>query len=71
MATLLKERRIAAGLSLTQVAELSGITRQMVSFVEKGYRVPSLDTLAKLSFALKAPPSELLKDAESRSRFCA
>jgi transcriptional regulator with XRE-family HTH domain len=69
MAEILLERRLAAELTLTRMAELSGLTRQMVAFVEKGTRVPSLDTLAKLSIALSSPPSELLQEAEKRCRF--
>ncbi len=69
MAAILREKRLSAELSLTKMAELSGLTRQMVGFVEKGSRVPSLDTLAKLAIALGTSPSSLLRDAEKRSRF--
>ncbi len=69
MAGLLKEKRLKAGLSMTDVAESSGLARQMVGFVEKGARVPSLDTLAKLAIALKMNPSELLEEAEARCKF--
>ncbi len=69
MAEILREKRLKAGLSMTDVAAGSGLARQMVGFVEKGARVPSLDTLAKLAIALKIKPSELLEEAETRCQF--
>ena len=69
MAELLREKRMEAGLSLTDVAAASGLTRQMVGFVEKGTRDPSLHTVAKLAVALKTSPSLLLRKAERRCSF--
>ncbi|MEI6534052.1 MAG: helix-turn-helix transcriptional regulator [Verrucomicrobiaceae bacterium] len=69
LAEILREKRLAAGLSLTQMEDIADVTRQMISFVEKGSRAPSLVILAKLAQALRLPPSALLKEAEKRSRF--
>ena len=69
VASLLLERRLAAGFSMTDVAATSGLTRQMVGFVEKGSRNPSIDTLTKLAIALKTSPSVLLREAEKRCSF--
>lgn len=69
LAEILREKRLAAGLSLTKAEELAGVTRQMISFVEKGTREPSVVILAKLAHALKTMPSALLMEAEKRSKF--
>ncbi len=60
---------MAVGLSMTEVASASSLTRQMVGFVEKGARVPSVDTLAKLAVALETSPAKLLAEAERRCSF--
>ena len=69
VATILMEKRLAAGLSMTEMALAASLTRQMVGFVEKGTRVPSLDTFARLAIALKTSPSALLGEAEKRCSF--
>ena len=52
-----------------KLAELSGLTRQMISFVEKGRRIPTVDSIAKLAAALEARPSALLAEAEKACAF--
>ena len=69
IAHVLLAHREAHGFSLTKLAELSGLTRQMIRFVEQGKRVPTVDTLAKLAVALGVTPSALLAEAEGSSRF--
>ena len=69
VAEILRERRLAAGLSLTDVAQRAGLTRQMVGFVEKGTRVPSLHTFARLAVGLGMSPSALLQEAETKAGF--
>lgn len=64
IARVLLRHREASGLSQTKLAELSGLTRQMISFVEQSQRVPTVDTLAKLAIALKQSPSSILAEAE-------
>jgi transcriptional regulator with XRE-family HTH domain len=69
VAQILQEKRLEAALSLTKMAELSGVTRQMIAFLEKGSRAPSLVILAKLAHALDLAPSALLKEAERHCRY--
>ncbi len=69
LAAIVREKRLAAGLSLTKMEELADVSRQMISFVEKGSRAPSLVILAKIAQALNTLPSALLKEAERRCRF--
>lgn len=69
LAVVLSKRREALGLSQTKLAELSGLTRQMISFVEKGRRIPTVDSIAKLATALNASPSALMAEAEKACAF--
>ncbi|MFN0126912.1 MAG: helix-turn-helix domain-containing protein [Verrucomicrobiales bacterium] len=69
VAGILRERRLAAGLTLTDVAQRAGLTRQMVGFVEKGTRIPSLHTFARLAVGLGVSPAALLQEAEAKAGF--
>jgi transcriptional regulator with XRE-family HTH domain len=55
----LARRRKAVGLSQEDVSFLAGLHRTEVSQLERGLRLPRLDTLAKLAGAIKADPGEL------------
>ena len=66
LSDVLREARLAAGLSLGAVAELSGLNRQAITFIERGDRNPTTETLAKLSLALGLLPSEAWNRAEKR-----
>jgi transcriptional regulator with XRE-family HTH domain len=52
VARLLKKERARAGLSLSLVAQRAGLSRQTVSFIEQELRIPTLDTLLRLTMAL-------------------
>lgn len=69
VAQVLLAHREAHGFTLTKLAELSGLTRQMIRFVEQGKRVPTVDTLAKLAVALGVTPSAILAEAEGAISF--
>ncbi len=63
---VLKEARIKAGLSFTKVEERSGVTRQMVSFLEQGRNLPTMETFCRIAYSLDQRPSEILQEAERR-----
>jgi transcriptional regulator with XRE-family HTH domain len=67
-ADLLLERRKSLGLSHQKVAERAGITRPMVSFVERSKRIPTLDTVSRLATALGSTSAQLVAEAERRSQ---
>jgi transcriptional regulator with XRE-family HTH domain len=69
IALVLHQRREACGFTQTKLADLSGITRQMISYVEQSKRIPTVDTLAKLAAALNLTPSSILAEAESASGY--
>ena len=69
IARVLLEQREACGFTQTKLAELSGLTRQMISYVEQSKRIPTVDTLAKLAVPLGLAPSAILLKAEQACRF--
>ncbi|XHR31145.1 MAG: helix-turn-helix domain-containing protein [Chthoniobacteraceae bacterium] len=50
---LLQEKRLEKKLSVNEVATRSGLSRAMVSRVEKGERLPTIDTLLRISEAME------------------
>ena len=61
----LKEARQKQGLSLEAVAKLSGVSRSMVSQIERGESSPTVATLWNLTRALQVDFAGLLEDATS------
>ena len=49
---LLKSEREKRQLSMTVVAAKAGLSQQMVSYVERGIRNPTLETLLRIADAL-------------------
>ncbi|MDP9297694.1 MAG: helix-turn-helix domain-containing protein [Actinomycetota bacterium] len=58
----LREARIAAGLSQSELEELSGIPKARLSRYENGHVEPSIQTLARLARALNVSEASLLGD---------
>jgi transcriptional regulator with XRE-family HTH domain len=53
--------RLIRGLTLRQLAALSGVDASAISAIERGQRQPRPSTLLKLSAALAVHPGELLR----------
>ncbi|WP_107496995.1 XRE family transcriptional regulator [Thalassobius sp. I31.1] len=64
----LKEARRKQGLSLDAVARLSGVSRSMVSQIERGESSPTIATLWNLVSALQIDFAGLLEDGEEDGR---
>lgn len=64
LAGVIRRRRLRRGLSLNRLAELTRLSRQMLSFIETNRRIPTFDTVASLSRALGVPCSKLVAEAE-------
>ncbi|WP_204112353.1 helix-turn-helix domain-containing protein [Shimia biformata] len=60
----LKQARQKQGLSLDAVAKLSGVSRSMVSQIERGESSPTIATLWNLTKALQVDFAGLLDDSE-------
>jgi transcriptional regulator with XRE-family HTH domain len=58
----LREARIKAGLSQSELEEISGIPKARLSRYENGHVEPSIQTLARLSRALNVSEASLLGD---------
>lgn len=68
VATLVHEKRVANGLSMTELADRAGLSRAMISFVERGIRNPTLETLLRISVVLKVELAELIHEATRRAK---
>jgi len=62
LATKLRVLRAERGLTVRQVAELSGVAKETISQIERGERHPYDRTLAKLAHAYDVPVEELLEE---------
>jgi transcriptional regulator with XRE-family HTH domain len=56
----LRRLRRREGLSQEQLAKRSSLHRTEIGLLEKGKRVPRIDTLLQLAGAMAIPPEELL-----------
>ena len=55
----IREERKRAGLTIEQLAELAGISTSFLAYIETRGRKASLDTIEKLTRALRLPIAEL------------
>lgn len=63
----LKNRREDAGHSMNRLSEMSGLSQQTISYIERGKRQPSVDSFLRICEALEVDASELLLEAEVKS----
>jgi transcriptional regulator with XRE-family HTH domain len=61
--TLVRLRR-DVGLTQEKLAEIAGLERGYVSLIERGLRMPTVDTVFRFCRGLKSTPSELIRDVE-------
>jgi HTH-type transcriptional regulator, competence development regulator len=61
----IRETRTAQGLSLEQLARLTGISAPALSLIETGKRDPRLTTLKRIADALRVPLTTLIADRGS------
>ena len=74
VARLLREERERQVLSMSEVGGRAGISQQMVSYVERGMRTPTIDTFFRLAQAMGLNPITVLTKAAApelglRSRY--
>jgi len=63
---LIQEARVRAGVSIYRLSKRSGVSQQMIGYVERGLRIPSLDTLLRIANALDVDLSKVIKKATRR-----
>ena len=56
----IRERRHALGLSQSGLAELAGVSPELVSRIERGRCLPSVPTLVEFANVLRTTPNDLL-----------
>lgn len=61
---LLREEREKRGLSMTVVAQRSGLSQSIISLVERDLRSPSLDTLLRIAEAIEIDLGDILTRAQ-------
>lgn len=64
IATKLKQIRNSRGLSLEQVAELTGVSKAMLGQIERGASNPTVTTLWKIATGLKVSFSSFVEEEE-------
>ena len=53
---------------MNRVAKMAGLSQQMVSYVERGMRHPTLDTLLRMADTLNVDLWKLLKEASGTKK---
>jgi transcriptional regulator with XRE-family HTH domain len=68
VALRLKTERLRQQISMTQMGLRSGLSQQMISYVERGMRNPTLDTLLRIAYVLQVDLWRVIKMATEQSR---
>ena len=66
VAGLLRLEREKQNLSMNEIAQRAGLSQQMVSYVERGMRNPTLETMLRMSAALGIDLGNLIKKASRK-----
>jgi len=62
----LRRLRRRSGLSQEELGRLAGLHRTQIGLLERGARMPRIDTLVKLAVALDCDPADLIAGIEWR-----
>ena len=62
---LLKAERERLGLSKYVVAQRSGLSQQAIGYMEKGQRIPSLETVLRVAKAMEVDLAAVIKRAQN------
>ena len=68
VASSLRRERERQKLSMNAVAAKAGLSQQMVSYVERGMRNPTLETLLRLAAALEVDLAAVIAEALRKPR---
>ena len=68
VAQILRRERKKRGLSMNQVAERAGLSQQMVSYVERGMRNPTLETLLRITAAMDVNLAKVIGRAQKEAQ---
>jgi len=62
---LLREKREQQGLAMLTIARRAGLSQQMVSYVEREIRRPTLETALSIAAALGIDLEEIIREART------
>jgi transcriptional regulator with XRE-family HTH domain len=65
VAELFRGERARKGISMRRLAQKSGLSQPTISYIERGLRIPSLDTAYRIAAALDLNLSVMIKGAET------
>ena len=68
MARTLADRRIRKGLSMNELSQKAGIGLTTISYIERGIRSPSFDSLLRIADVLEVELWQLVKEATSKAK---
>jgi len=61
---LIREEREKRGLSMTVVAQRSGLSQSIISLIERDLRSPTLDTLLRIAESIEVDLGDILTRAQ-------
>lgn len=61
----LQQERLRQNLSMNHVAQKAGLSQQMVSYVERGIRIPTLDTILRVAEALQVDLGKIITEVSA------
>jgi len=64
---LLKEERERLGLSKYALAQESGLSQQAIGYMEKGHRIPSLETVLRVARAMNVDLGKIITQARKEN----
>ena len=64
----LRDLRKARGVTLDELASMTGFTKGYLSKIENGRKVPPIETLSRISTALHAEIAYFLRDVKGESK---
>jgi transcriptional regulator with XRE-family HTH domain len=63
---VIARHRASAEVTQEKLAEMAGLERGYISLMERGLRMPTVDTIFRLCRGLKVSPSEMIRDMEKQ-----
>lgn len=68
VAQILRQEREKRGISMNQAAERAGLSQQMVSYVERQMRNPTLETVLRMAAAIEVDLIDVLRLAKKTAK---
>lgn len=66
LAGILTQVRQERGLSMTELGKRTGLSQQAISYIERGKRTPTIETLYRIAEALEVKLAPLIQETEDQ-----